>query len=70
METVKVYSRKPWTLDSLRNRILRELISESSLTDISTLTDKWAKELDAKTDKRAENEFVVGLFIYMAEDLH
>ncbi len=51
METVKVHGRKLWILDLLRNRILGKVMVENGWTNISTLLDKQAKELKARTDK-------------------
>ncbi len=51
MEIVKAHGGKPWILDLLRNKILREVMAESGWTKISALTDKQAEVLEAKTDK-------------------
>ncbi len=68
MEMVKAHGGKPWILDLLRNRILGEFMLENGWTNISTLTEEEAKDLEAKTDGQAENEFVAGLFICWSDN--
>ena len=41
-EMVKAHSGKPWILDSLRNRILGEVMAEDSCTNILALMDNQA----------------------------
>ncbi len=67
---VKVHGRKPWVLDLMRKRIIGEAMSETGCTKISSLTEDQAKELKAKTNGRAQNKFVAGLFICMADNGH
>ncbi len=52
----------------LRSRVLSKIMTEDDYANIVTLMDNKTKDLDVRTNEQAENEFVDGLFICMADN--